>query len=147
MPLEFLKYLADSWLLSLTAIVSGAALLIPLLLKRGSAGVSVTTGEATRLINTRNATIIDVRSSDEFASGHIVGSRNIPSEQLESRLGDVGRNRSNPVIVADADGRRSGAVSALLRRSGFAEAVSLQGGLAAWREAGLPLRGGGRNAA
>lgn len=138
--MDLLKYLADSWMLVLTAVVSGLALLLPALLKQREGATSVSTVEATRLINTRNANIIDVRSSDEFAGGHIVGSRNIPSEDLPKRLAEVGKNRSNPVIVADANGRGAAAICAMLRKEGFVEAVALQGGVSAWRDAGMPLR-------
>ncbi|CAN5258148.1 rhodanese-like domain-containing protein [soil metagenome] len=138
--MDLLKYLADSWMLVLTAVVSGLALLLPALLKQRQGATSVSSAEATRLINTRNASVVDVRSSEEFAGGHIVGSRNIPSEQLPKRLAELGKNRSNPVIVADGNGRGAAALCAMLRKEGFAEAVALQGGVAAWRDAGMPLR-------
>jgi rhodanese-related sulfurtransferase len=136
---ELVKYLLDSWLLVLIALMSGLALLLPSLLKRGG-GASVSTIEATQLINSRNARIIDVRASDEFAAGHLVDSRNIPSEQLATRLPEVGKNRANPVIVVDADGKKAPGLCAMLRKEGFVEAVALQGGVAAWRDAGMPLR-------
>lgn len=120
------------------ALASGAGLLWPTLQKAMS-GAGVSNFEATRLINDRNAVVLDVRSSDEFARGHVAGARNIPAEQLASRIGDVHKNKATPVVVVCANGQRAVRVAEQLKTAGYAEAVVLEGGIAGWTTAGLPL--------
>ncbi|NLD68438.1 MAG: rhodanese-like domain-containing protein [Limnobacter sp.] len=111
-------------------------LLWPLVM-RGSAGPTVDTLGATRLINDTGAVIVDVRPAAEFAAGHLPNARNIPLSDLEKRAGELPANK--PVLVCCASGVSSGKASALLRRNGREEVFNLAGGLQAWRQAGLPV--------
>ncbi len=61
--------------------------------------------------------VIDVRTPGEFQGGHAPGSRNIPLDQLEARLGEVDRLR--PVILCCATGSRSGMATQWLRALGY----------------------------
>jgi phage shock protein E len=58
-----------------------------------------------------------VRTPAEYTQGHAPGSLNIPLDQLESRLGELKRDK--PILVACASGVRSASAKALLERSGF----------------------------
>ncbi len=78
--------------------------------------------------------VIDVRSAAEFAVGHIPGAVNVPMEQVEARLADLG---SGPVVLVCEAGTRAAIVSGWLGKD---RPVSiLSGGTAAWRAARLPL--------
>ena len=78
--------------------------------------------------------LIDVRSAAEFAIGHIPGAINVPMEQVESRLADVG---DGPVVLVCEAGKRAEIVAGWLEAR---QPVSvLTGGTAAWRQAGNPL--------
>ncbi len=78
--------------------------------------------------------VIDVRSAAEFAVGHIPGALNVPMEQVEARMADVG---SGPVVLVCEAGTRAAIVSGWL---GDNRQVSiLSGGTAAWRTARFPL--------
>jgi rhodanese-related sulfurtransferase len=99
----------------------------------------VGTTEATQLINREDALLIDVRDAEEYAKGHILGARNIPLAQLEARVGELEKHKAKPVILSCDTGNRSQGALATLRARGFERAVNLAGGLAAWRQAGLPV--------
>jgi rhodanese-related sulfurtransferase len=135
---DILKFFVDNILLIAVAFVSGAMLLWPLV-RRGAGGASVNTLEATQLINRQDALVVDVRSVEEFRSGHILNARNIPLAQLDSRLSDLERYKEKPVILACESGSRSGAAASVLRKHGFAQVFNLSGGTAAWQQAGLPV--------
>jgi adenylyltransferase/sulfurtransferase len=75
--------------------------------------------------------ILDVREPSEHALGAIEGSRLIPLGELGGRLDDLPRDR--PIAAYCAAGMRSGKAAKLLRDKGF-QAVSLAGGIAAWRK-------------
>jgi len=121
------------------ALVSGTMLLMPML--RGRAGASsVSSLEATQLINHRNAILVDVRSPEEFATGSILGARNFPGDSLVHRASiELARFKARPVIVLCETGSRSMRMLAELKKAEFAEVYNLAGGVAGWRQAGLPL--------
>lgn len=66
------------------------------------------------------AKIIDVRSPQEFASGHVQGSINIPLDQLDKNLDKLG-SKSTPIITCCASGMRSGVAKSNLKNKGFEE--------------------------
>ena len=63
------------------------------------------------------AQIIDVRSTGEFASGHIKGSINIPLQVLESNLAKIKKDK--PVITCCASGMRSASAKSILLSKGY----------------------------
>ncbi|MGH2720979.1 MAG: rhodanese-like domain-containing protein [Actinomycetota bacterium] len=80
--------------------------------------------------------IVDVRTPEEWAAGHIEGSRNIPLEALASRMGELATDR--PIVAVCRTGRRSGQAVETLRALGIA-ADHVEGGVAAWSDLDLPL--------
>lgn len=70
--------------------------------------------------------VIDVRGSEEFASGHLLGAVNVPVQELEARLEELGP-KDRPVAVYCRSGRRSAAATDLLRAAGFASVTDLGG--------------------
>ena len=80
-----------------------------------------------------DAVILDVRSSEEFAAGHLPNARNVPVDQLPARLAEVGRG---PVVcVCTHGGKRSQGAAATLAKAGI-DAAWLVGG---WEAARLRL--------
>ncbi len=133
------KFLLDNIFMIAIAVISGGMLLMPYLRQgAGGGGARVSTLQATMLINQQDALVLDVRDDAEFAKGHILNARNVPVAKLEERLREIERWKSKPVIVHDGNGSRSAAALALLKKHGFNSAVQLNGGFAAWLQAGLP---------
>ena len=120
------------------ALVSGGMLIWPLL-RRGAGGPWVNTLAATQLINRSDALVIDLRSHEDYAKGHILGARNIPLAELEKRAGELDKHKAKPLILHCGAGNRSGGGVATLRAKGFASVHNLAGGYAAWQQAGLPV--------
>ncbi len=132
-----MPFLLDNLLLIAVTLVTGSLLLWPLVRER-LGGPSVSTLLATQMINSRSAQVLDVRDAAEFAEGSLPGARNLPLAQLKERVPELKKDR--PVIVVCGHGRSASIGAARLRTAGFTEVYILAGGLAAWREAGLPLR-------
>lgn len=63
------------------------------------------------------AEIIDVRSKDEYAGGHIRGSKNIPVDSLANNLSKLKKDKV--IITCCASGMRSGAAKTMLQNNGF----------------------------
>jgi len=139
---QFLVFLQKSpfnMLLFGLAAASGAMLLWPLIARPFRATHEVGTFEAVQLINRRDALVLDVRGSGEYAAGHIANARHLPEAQVAERIKELDKHRARPIIVSCSTGSRAPAVSNLLRKQGFTEAFALRGGIAAWQQASLPL--------
>ena len=83
--------------------------------------------------------LLDVREPDETAAGRIPGARVIPRGFLEQRIDAAIADRAAPIVVYCASGNRSVLGADTLRRLGYTDVASLAGGIAAWKQAGLPL--------
>ena len=135
-----MKFLMENWTLLLLAATSGGMLLWPVLGKGAQGGLSP--NEAVMLMNREKAVVIDVCAPDEYAAGHVTGSKNIPVAQLESELAAAVKNKATPVILVCASGMRSSRAVSIATKLGFEKAHSLSGGMGAWRQAGLPVQKG-----
>ncbi len=135
---NILKFVTDNIFLVGVAFVSGAMLVWPAV-RRGATGASVSTLQATLLINQQNALVLDVREGAEYEKGHMLNARNIALGEFESRVAEIEKYKAKPVIVVCDDGNRSGRAATALRKQGFEQVFTLSGGIGAWRQAGLPL--------
>jgi rhodanese-related sulfurtransferase len=134
---NFLNFLVDHWYLVLAALTSGGFLLWPVA-TRGTHGGKVNATEAVRLINREKAVLIDVSEPAEFAAVHAAGARSVPLGALEN-ASNLPKNKALPLVVVCPSGVRAVRAVATLKKLGFDNAKALAGGLAAWREANLPL--------
>ena len=80
--------------------------------------------------------LIDVRTPEEFASGHIEGAVNIPVDALAGRLSEVPTGQ--PVVVYCRTGNRSATASKILADAGYTSIYDL-GGLQGWISQGFPV--------
>ena len=133
-----MDFVRNNLLLFVTAFVSGAMLLWPLV-RRTTGGPWVNPAQATHLINREDAVIIDVREPAEFAAGHVLGAKNVPLARLDAPTPDLLKRKERPVIVYCDGGERAGKAAAALKKHGFTRVTNLSGGIKAWQDAGLPL--------
>lgn len=137
-PPEPVQFLVDNWMLILVAFVSGGMLVWPMVRGGAGGGVSVGTAEAVRLINREKGVLVDVCEPAEFAAGHAIGARNVPLGALQGAK-ELPSNKTVPVLLICATGARSARAAAQLRKAGYERALSVSGGMRAWREASLPV--------
>ncbi len=90
--------------------------------------------------------VLDVRTSAEFLGAHIPGSTNIPLGDIRRRaFAALGGGRVERIALVCQTGQRAAAACPELRKSGIlGDLHVLDGGLASWREAGLPVTRGKR---
>ena len=132
------KFVLDNWPLIAVAFVSGAMLVWPFV--AGARGGSrLSTLQATQMINQKDAVVIDVRDQAEYSRGHIANARSFPAKVLDERKAELEKLKSAPVIVSCDTGQRAAPAAEKLRTFGLAEVYVLQGGINAWRDAGLPV--------
>lgn len=123
--------------LLLGALLFSFFLLVFTELRRQAAGlVNIEPAEAVKLINAGSA-VIDLRTGDAFASGHIVNAKNIPFDELQANTGKVEKLKS--IIAVCQAGVTSLKAVDLLRKQGIESVYSLKGGMTAWSQASLPV--------
>lgn len=130
-----MEFIQQNWYWAALAAVSGSLLVVTAL--KGGRGISP--AQATMLINREDALVVDVRETAEYAAGHLLNARHIPLGDLEKRLGELEKFKDKPVILNCQSGSRSASGCGVLRKAGFARVHNLEGGIAAWEQAGMPI--------
>lgn len=96
----------------------------------------------TRLMNQDNALVVDVSPINDYEKGHIVGSKNVVMSQFDPEHKQLVKVREMPVAVVCRNGMVSGQAARRLVKAGFKQVYWLDGGIAAWQAANLPLARG-----
>ena len=92
--------------------------------------------------NSRDMVILDLREKDAFEAGHVPGAVHLPRGQLELRINSELPDPTVKILTCCEFGKISTLAAATLRELGYQRATALEGGLAAWREAGHPMEPG-----
>jgi len=83
--------------------------------------------------------VLDVRTADEFAAGHVPGARNISHELLASRIDELATARDKQVVLYCRSGRRTLLAEDVLRKAGFRRLGHLEGDYLAWEAEKRPV--------
>jgi rhodanese-related sulfurtransferase len=132
------EFLTQNIMMVAVFVASGALLAWPSIAKMMGSNKEIGTLEATRLMNTGNALVLDIRDGGEFNGGRIPKSKNIPLAEIDKRVDEISRFKDKPVIVTCRNNAKAGAAARALKALGFTEVYQLQGGFAAWQSASLP---------
>ena len=137
---HYIEFLSDNLILSgswaAIALVLVYSFISPLLSKFARVG----NHQATLLINKQDATVLDVRPQKDFQKGHIIGSRQLKTEEIQK--GDftkLEKLKNAPIIVVCAMGNLASGTANKLVKQGFTNVSILSGGMSAWTGASLPL--------
>jgi len=90
-----------------------------------------------KIKKSENATILDVRSADEYKEGHISDSKNIDWNSSEFKSQATALDKSKPLFVYCLSGARSAAAAEYFSKNGFNQIYELDGGMLKWRTAQL----------
>lgn len=130
-----MNFIWDNIFLICVSLYCIGALLWPII-RRGS---HITNLQATQMINKGKVAIIDVRDQADFKTGHLLNAVHTPLEKLEERLPKLEKFKSQAVIVVGKSGKQSRTASSFLRKAGFSQVYSLDGGMEGWKSKGLPI--------
>jgi rhodanese-related sulfurtransferase len=81
--------------------------------------------------------VLDVRSPEEYASGHVPGAVNIPYDQIATRIAEVPKDKD--VVLYCKSGRRAGIAAEVLAGQGYDRLQHLEGDIVAWVNQGRPI--------
>ncbi|MGE5704766.1 MAG: rhodanese-like domain-containing protein [Clostridia bacterium] len=87
--------------------------------------------QAKALIEKKSVQIVDVRTPEEFAEGHIEGAQLIPLQELEGRLKELKTDQA--YLIVCRSGNRSAQASELLAKNGFTTIYNMTGGMNEWQ--------------
>ena len=94
----------------------------------------------TQYQSTPDAVLLDVRTLEEVQTGRIKGEINFDFNAPEFDLLIKGLDKSKPYFVYCASGVRSGKAASKMKELGFEKVYPLEGGMKAWKAAGLPVQ-------
>ncbi len=100
---------------------------------------SLTPAAAVQLMNNENVVVLDVREPSETVGGKIARAIQIPFSAISKRIGELDKHKNKTVLVYCKTGARSGMACKELSKNGFDKVYSLNGGMAAWQDAHLPI--------
>lgn len=91
----------------------------------------VTVDEAKEMIDSGKVEVLDVRTPEEFAAGHIPGAKLVPLQVLEGMLSEL--DKEQKYVVACQSGNRSTKASGILTEHGFKNIYNMSGGMNEWK--------------
>ncbi|MDF1553999.1 MAG: rhodanese-like domain-containing protein [Deferrisomatales bacterium] len=94
---------------------------------------------AARIARGEAPVVIDVRTGPEYRSGHIPGALHLPTSHIPFRRGRLPADREAPLVLTCEHGPRARLAAGVLKLLGFNNVELLEGHMAAWREAKLPM--------
>jgi phage shock protein E len=83
--------------------------------------------------------LLDVRTPEEFAAGHVPGAVNIPHDQVDARVGEVPKDKD--VVLYCRSGHRASLAATVLAKNGYTRLSHLEGDMNGWVEKGRPVEG------
>lgn len=104
----------------------------------------LTAAETKKFIDTETPLILDVRTPNEFYSGHIPGAVLVPLQQLSQRLSELREHKEKEILVYCRSGNRSTVAAEILIRNGFRKIYNLRPGIRGWLGEGYQIEKQGR---
>jgi rhodanese-related sulfurtransferase len=136
---SLLAFARDNGLLSLALLGLTVALIYTEIARLFSGFKGVSPAELTHLINRENALLVDLSPLADFEKGHIPGAKHVLASQFDPENKMLANVRELPVVVACRTGSASSDAAKRLVKAGFKKVFWLDGGVAAWQQASLPL--------
>lgn len=143
MPIEQLQTFFGNHVMLCLGIVGVTIALIANELSRFTRGYrAIGPAQLTNLINRENALIVDVSAPLDFEKGHVIGSRSVAMSQFDPENKQLAKVRELPVALVCRNGTTSALAAKRLVKAGFKQVFWLDGGVAAWQSADLPMAKG-----
>jgi rhodanese-related sulfurtransferase len=103
-------------------------------------GSFLSPSRAIRLMNNHaDMLIIDIRTAADYKKGHIKGAKNMPLSDFAKAVEGLSGDKNEPVLVYCNSGNTVTRAIRMLKNAGFEQVNNLEGGIAAWKEANMPL--------
>ena len=122
----------------LLSTLTAGSLLLALQCTAVAAAPAVTLEVARTALEQSSAVVVDIREPGEQTAGVAKGALLIPMGQLENRLADITKSKTQPIILICATQNRSAKLAEKLQAAGYSNVSYVQGGMNQWTAHGLP---------
>ena len=130
-----LEFVTQQWP-TVAALLAVIAMLI--FHESRKSGPSLSPQQAINMVNTENGVFLDLRDAGDYKQGHIVEALNIPATKVESRLGELEKHKTSPIILVCKMGQQASAAGKQLKANGFERVYKMSGGMMEWGNLQLP---------
>lgn len=132
---QVFDFIINNWMLAGVWVLFLAAFLWD---NNKRSGASVSTAQATQMINKQGAVVLDIRDKKDFDAGHLANAINIPYSALTERLSELESSKEHPIVLVCKSGQSVGMAGKTLKQKGF-EVFRLSGGMMEWTNQNLPV--------
>lgn len=105
----------------------------------GSPGVVKAESVHAQMLAGKAPLVVDVRTPEEYAAGHVPGAINIPFDQMPARATEIAAGKKSGVVLYCRSGRRAGIAAKTLEEQGFKRVDLMEGDMPGWERDGYPV--------
>jgi rhodanese-related sulfurtransferase len=130
------NFIINNLFLVSIVLISSFLLLMPVLQRRGP---HLPPFQVVQRMNKDKVVFLDIRKTEEYNAAHLRNAIHIPAETLLGKLGRIERFKADPIIIICATGSRAARATSQLKKEGFKDVSSMEGGMKAWQDQGMPI--------
>ena len=131
----FLEFVAQQWLL-VAALLAAVGMLF--FHETRKSGPSLSPQQAINMVNGRDGLFLDLRDGGDYKQGHIVEALNIPVAKLPTRMAELEKYKTRPIVLVCKMGQQAGVAGKQLKAAGYEEVYKMSGGMMEWGNLQLP---------
>ena len=90
------------------------------------------------MVNAQQGLFLDIRDAGDYKQGHIVDALHLPAAKLETRIGELEKHKSRPIVLVCKMGQQASAAGKTLKANGFEHVYKMTGGMMEWSNLQLP---------
>ena len=139
---QLLQFVQNHWILSSILLIILAFIIFEEWYSKTGGISAISIQDCVLLVNRNEGVIIDIRDIGAFLSSHIANSINIPKDAkdtLDSKINTLKLAKEKAIILVDNHNVETSSISKKLKSQGYDKIYALRGGIAAWKDAQLPL--------
>jgi len=131
----FLEFVSQQWIL----VAALAAVVFMLFFHESrKSGPALSPQQAITMVNAQQGLFLDIRDAGDYKQGHIVDAMHLPAAKLETRIGELEKHKSNPIVLVCKMGQHASAAGKTLKANGFEHVYKMTGGMMEWSNLQLP---------
>ena len=131
----FLEFVAQQWLL-VAALLAAVGMLF--FHETRKSGPSLSPQQAINMVNGQEGVFLDLRDGGDYKQGHIVEALNIPVAKLPTRMAELEKYKTRPIVLVCKMGQQAGVAGKQLKAAGYEEVYKMSGGMMEWGNLQLP---------
>jgi len=130
-----LEFVAQQWLLVAALLATVGMLFFH---ETRKSGPSLSPQQAINMVNGQDGLFLDLRDGGDYKQGHIVEALNIPVSKLPTRMAELEKYKTRPIVLVCKMGQQAGVAGKQLKAAGYEEVYKMSGGMMEWGNLQLP---------